>query len=327
MNPRIGLNPRSLRKMDGNRSSIGSPDSSKPSDLPVGDELAQAQPAGDDTDDDIYVYASLLYDPALVHSPENTKASFNRPCPFYLLEHQWTRLGVANWSKSHSPNSHGSPSHFLHGLMCAVRAYQRSHRDLSQSICLRVRVHSHCSGKITTHITIPAPRPALSAMFPQTFGVPAYLPKTEWTIVLDTQPTEVAESTMYKTSDRSPYARARASAAVSEPWRLKREVLLYNTDGEMLDATSSTPYFFRNGRWVVPTSASGGLQGTTRRWALEHGVAHEGVVTKDSLKIGEFVCLSNGFWGFFYARLVAQDPRLIPPTEDECRRIEMLMRG
>lgn len=304
--------------MDGNPSSDNMPGS-----LTIPWTINEAP----DSNEEIYVYASLLYDPALVHSPENTKASFKRPCPFYLLEHQWTRLGVANWSKSRAPNSHGSPSRFLHGLLCAVKAYQRSHSDLPRSARLRVRVRSHASGQMTTHITIPAPRPIPSALFPPTFGLPDRLPKTEWTIILDTQPTEIAESTMYKTSDRYPYARARASAAVADPAVLKREVMLYNTDGEILDTTSSTPYFFRDGRWVAPASASGGLQGTTRRWALEYGVVDEGVVRKDGLKVGEIVWLSNGLWGFFYARVVIQEPRMTLPSVEECRRIEMQMRG
>lgn len=38
--------------------------------------------------------------------------------------------------------------------------------------------------------------------------------------------------------------------------------------------------------------------GTTRRYALEQGLCEEGIVMKDSIKVGEKVVLSNGVRGF-----------------------------
>ncbi|KAK5164776.1 Aminodeoxychorismate lyase [Saxophila tyrrhenica] len=280
--------------------------------------------AGDDNEEP-YIYASIRYDPALLRSSANAKASFNRPCPFYLLEHQWTRLQVANWSKDRPPNSHGSPSRFMHGLLSAVVQYQKEHPG-SKDTCLRLRIRSYASGQMTSEVSPPRVLTPVNLLFPTTFGHPDHLPKTEWTIVLDNQPTETNESTMYKTSDRKPYVRARISASLTDVEQ-PREVLIYNSDGEVLDATKSTPYFFRGGKWLVPASASGGLQGTTRRWTLENGVASEGVVGKDSLAVGETIWLSNGVWGFYYAKFVALEQGKAPPSEAECRQIEEQMRG
>jgi len=36
----------------------------------------------DGVEEEPYIFATLRYDPILTKSAENTKASFNRPCPF-----------------------------------------------------------------------------------------------------------------------------------------------------------------------------------------------------------------------------------------------------
>ena len=139
----------------------------------------------------------------------------------------------------------------------------------------------------------------IDALFPTSFEVKPKAP-TDWTIVLDSQATEPSEGTMYKTNDRSVYGRARDAAQIVT-YQLPKEVLLWTSDKTVLDGSICTPYFFREGQWVTPESAAGGLQGTTRRWALEQKLCVEGSITLDSLQDGETVWLSNAVRGYFWA--------------------------
>ena len=71
----------------------------------------------------------------------------------------------------------------------------------------------------------------------------------------------------------------------------------------MTEGTYTTVYFRRDdgeGKeiWVTPRWQAGGNQGTTRRWALENGLAKEEIVMRESVKKGEVVWLSNGVRGF-----------------------------
>jgi hypothetical protein len=124
------------------------------------------------------------------------------------------------------------------------------------------------------------------------------------------------------------YNMARQRAHINLPD--KKEVLLVNEDdGSIMEGSMTTPYFWRDGRWVTPPvsqryspkSGSGGQDGTSRRWALERleplprhqerdeltvrcrGVAVESVVTVTSLVDGEECWLSNGVRGFFFGRI------------------------
>lgn len=65
-----------------------------------------------------------------------------------------------------------------------------------------------------------------------------------------------------------------------------------------MEGTLTTPYFFREGRWITPAEECGGNRGTTRRWALDAGLCEEGVVGRESVREGEVVWLSNGARGF-----------------------------
>lgn len=275
---------------------------------------------------DPYIYTSVRYDPIFKDSPENTAASFNIPCPFYMIEHHWTRLQVANWSaqfwpKGLSPKAHERPAEFLHGLLCAVRQWQESHpKEAAWAESLRIRRRSYASGKVTTEIW-QIPRKPLADFFPVTFNLSKEdATRTEWTVVLDNQPTVATEATMFKIWDRTPQSRARADAGIFSLATTK-EVLLYNPANEILDGSNSTPYFFRKGRWVTPISSSGGLQGTTRRWALEKGLCTEAVISTDSFVDGEIVWFSNAVKGFFWGIYHARDPDLRPPSAAQCRHV------
>jgi len=86
------------------------------------------------------------------------------------------------------------------------------------------------------------------------------------------------------------------------------EVLLFNESGLITEGSLLTPYFYRNGGWVTPAVEGddvGGQRGTSRRWALESGMAVEGTVDVRTLRVGERVWLSNGVRGFGWGKIMA----------------------
>ena len=177
------------------------------------------------------------------------------------------------------------------------------------------------SGEFTVGVSAVAPVP-LSQLFPERLPEPPVVPAggcpsdpdagpkpgaAVWQIVLDTQPTSQSAYTRYKTTARGAYEAARGRAGIHS-WADLREVVLWNAAGEATEG-SLTSVYVRDGAgaaWVTPAvAASGGQQGTTRRWALEHGLAAEGVVAAAAaLPAGSWAVLSNGvrgFWGGWVA--------------------------
>jgi hypothetical protein len=285
--------------------------------LQLGGEAGPTAPAN--ATEERFVFTTIRYDPQLVHSAENTIVSCNKPCPFYMFEHHYTRLQVAKWnlaswaddtaegSSSRSAEakellrkSPGSPAELLHGLLSAIETWKKTYPTVEPE-SLRVKLRLYTNGQIRTEIFNPIPRLPLTTLFPTSFGTPAELRdrgKIEWTISLDTESTEPTESTIIKTYDRSAYDRARSAAKITS-FAEQREVLLYTAQGLILDGSLSTPYFYRGGRWVAPSSNTGGQQGSTRRWALGKGLAAEDDVEVKSLAEGEVVFMSNAIKGFF----------------------------
>lgn len=260
-----------------------------------------------DEEQEPYVYTSIRYDTRLLKCDKNTAASCNKPCPFYMLEHHWTRLQIAKWSTFFfaddrpRPNS-GGPSVLFQSLLNAVKQWHEKHPGETPE-ALRIKIRAYVGGKFRTEIYHPLKTIPISCLFPPTFEVFLHQQKSDWTIVLDTEPTEPAESTMFKTNDRSVYGRSRIDAGIMN-FAQPKEVLLFTPDNMVLDGSICTPYFYRNGQWVTPESSAGGLQGTTRRWALEQKLAVEEMVPVSSLRHGEIIWLSNGVRGFFWALYV-----------------------
>lgn len=156
---------------------------------------------------------------------------------------------------------------------------------------------------------------------------------------IDTQATASTLFTSHKTSHRAPYdtARSRSHSPRLTPTTppTTAEVLLFNPQSEITEASFSTVYFFRGGQWVTPRASCGGNLGVTRRRALMEGFCVEGVVVlrlndvatdtgatgpdpwqserqieKDregdepwQIQPGEVVWLSNAVRGFFMARV------------------------
>ncbi|KAI0433548.1 putative 4-amino-4-deoxychorismate protein [Xylaria sp. FL1042] len=133
----------------------------------------------------------------------------------------------------------------------------------------------------------------------------------DYEILVDGQTTLKSEFTHFKTTHRPMYEEARQRAGINNPTD-RREVLLINqNDGSIMEGSITTPYFWRNGKWVTPPVArefnlaegSGGNSGTSRRWALERNLVVEDVVHSDSLVDGEECWISNGVRGFIHCKV------------------------
>lgn len=107
-------------------------------------------------------------------------------------------------------------------------------------------------------------------------------------------PIEPSLFTAHKTTQRTQYNEVRGSIP------LEVEILLQNEKGEISEGCITTPYFWRGGRWVTPPADAGGNLGTTRRWALEQGLAVEETVMAKDVNVGEKIWVSNGVraWGW-----------------------------
>ena len=143
--------------------------------------------------------------------------------------------------------------------------------------------------------------------------------KTCYRVIVDYIPTNISHFTWLKTGKREHYNAARdRMAAILQTLRSQEkdadttavtrncEVLLFNPNGEITEASIASVYFFRGGKLVTPPIGPeyGGLSGTARRWALERGLCGEQVVRREDVVEGEMVWLSNGVQGFVPGMIV-----------------------
>ena len=117
-------------------------------------------------------------------------------------------------------------------------------------------------------------------------------------IHVDTAPTVPSLFTTHKTNHRPHYDVSRSRTGITHLPATSAEVLLFNPNGEIMEASLSTVYFLRGGKWITPQGEIGGNIGVTRRWALNQRLCVEGVVTIQSLKQREVIWISNAVRGF-----------------------------
>ncbi|EJD54469.1 D-aminoacid aminotransferase-like PLP-dependent enzyme, partial [Auricularia subglabra TFB-10046 SS5] len=113
-------------------------------------------------------------------------------------------------------------------------------------------------------------------------------------VSVDTVATPASAFTRNKTTRRDHYNVARERAGIRSRGE-RREVILYNEDGEVTEGSVTNVSFWRDGRWVTPNTSSGGLPGTVRRWLLGQGRIMEGIVRRDDIRDGEYVMLTNSW--------------------------------
>ncbi|EKD16835.1 aminodeoxychorismate lyase [Drepanopeziza brunnea f. sp. 'multigermtubi' MB_m1] len=281
---------------------------------------------------DFELFSSLRYDPLLTPLAVNTEAWDGEEklfSPFYMLPYHRDRMLQAaehfGWTKA-ADTIRGTEgfNHLLKTLTASI--------DTQSPTPARVKARLSHDGAISVESStaIPAvtrwnlyperiPHPSSDAasqmmrVSPSTGGaltlgdgdaVYGDAPKgPAWEVLPDTVRTAPSPFTSYKTTSRDVYSSARERVGITGMAE-KREVLIVSEkEGEIMEGSLTSVFFWRDGKWTTPPVSSGGQIGTTRRWALEKGLCVEGIVKVDSLVDGEECWISNGVRGFQYGKI------------------------
>ncbi|KAF7929696.1 hypothetical protein EAE99_004600 [Botrytis elliptica] len=277
------------------------------------------------------LFTSLRYDPLLLQSPQNIESwplPTPTPSPFYMLPYHRDRLLQAATHFSFPPailaiSGTSGFQNLLSALSTSI--------DTQSPTPLRVRIVLDHKGTLTIESN-PIPPVPLSNLFPTrlpppssisppptryispltggalTLGPNTTLPSdptisSPWTIIPDLTPTIPTPYTSFKTTSRSQYDTARSRAHIPTFTSPQEVLLISSKAGEIMEGSLTTPFFYRDGKWVTPSESSGGQIGTTRRWALEKGICEESTITLDSLTEGEECWISNGVRGFTWGKI------------------------
>ncbi|KAI1389748.1 aminotransferase [Hypoxylon trugodes] len=269
---------------------------------------------------DFQIFTSIRYDPSLLKVPElgfNNVGWNQNPSPFYMLDFHRDRMLRAavywDWNAAIATLSGEKGIENLQSFLKTNAAGLGSGPH-------RVMITLASDGTLG-YQTSPLPETHINNLHPESLPSPnsddldsvgkgkVVVQDPLYDILLDSQKTAKSEFTHYKTTFRDIYNSARKRAQIN-PGE-KKEVLLVNEDGQVMEGSISTPYFWRDGKWVTPpipseydaSQGSGGNDGTTRRWALERNLAIEQVVLVDSLLDGENCWISNGLRGFISGKV------------------------
>ncbi|KAK4251728.1 aminotransferase [Corynascus novoguineensis] len=272
-------------------------------------------------DDDFQIFTSLRYDPILLQVPaknlSNSGWNWTNTSPLYMFDYHRDRMlrAATHWGWSAAVEVLQGDS----GLQ-RLAEFVRSNIGENQQSPLRVKICISKAGELSLS-SGPVPEVTLGNLFPERFpspgssgsdGASASLPSkaTAYEVLVDSPKSARSEYTHFKTTKRAVYdeAKKRARIGLTD----KKEVLIvHEADGTVMEGAITTPYFWRGGKWVTPAvsrvynpkEGSGGQDGTSRRWALERGIAVEGTIAANSLVDGEECWLSNGVRGFFFGRV------------------------
>jgi hypothetical protein len=287
---------------------------------------------------DFLLFTSLRYDPLLLSLPANTssflpsnpqESTHTKPSsPFYMASFHRDRILQAaehfKWSAAASKiRGPEGFSFFLEALHDAI--------DTNSPQPLRVRVLLSRSGEITVECS-PVPQVSQWNLFPRRLPPPRGRTKNvkvspltggaltlgssdsiygdpetspEWEIIPDPASTEPSAFTSHKTTSRDMYNAARERAGIRDGMERKEVLICCSgaSEGEVMEGSLTSCYFWREGQWTTPRIEAGGQDGTTRRWALEKGLCVEGTVRMKSLREGEECWISNGVRGFSLGRV------------------------
>lgn len=245
---------------------------------------------------DFQLFTSLRYDPLLATLPVNTEsweAGSSSSSPFYILPFHRDRMLQAaehfGWNvAAHRIQGPGGFDLLLKTLNESV--------DTQSSTPLKVRVVLSYDGSIVIESS-PAARVTEWNLFPARLpppsgeGEPKVSPLTgglctsgdqdpihgdpvaqnPYDVLVDTVKTTPSLYTSYKTTSRDMYTKARDHVEIKD-FAEKREVLIISQkEGEIMEGSMTSVYFWRGGKWVTPSTVSGGNIGTSRRLALKRG--------------------------------------------------------
>jgi 4-amino-4-deoxychorismate lyase len=276
-------------------------------------------------DPDFQLFSSLRFDPVLLECKENSELALG-PTPFYMLSHHRDRLLQAaehfQWRKAIAQISGTNGLlYFTETLKAAI--------DPSETKSLRVKALLDHNGTITVE-TSETPKVPLENLFPARIPSPRSLelqesllvggatmaaPRDEvsghgnpqqnsaWTILSDSVKTNPSSFTTYKTTHRDMYTNARARMGINSFTEPNEVLIISESDGEIMEGSLTSVFFWRSGRWVTPPISSGGQTGSTRRWLIQKGMCEEEVVRNDSLVDGEECWVSNGVRGWIWGRV------------------------
>ncbi|KAH7266482.1 aminotransferase [Fusarium solani] len=267
--------------------------------------------------DEFSLFTSMRYDPKLQklrqHGLNGEGWNFENESPLYMLDFHRDRLlrAATHWNW-----------HPAIDRLSGVSGLQSLAQLIDEAVgsppgtALRLRIVVSREGDIRVE-KFNVPEAPLENLLPRRLPVPSSGSSADeprkspsYTLLVDQASTSRSEYTHFKTTKRAMYDAASQRAGIS-PADLA-EVLVINQDyGSVMEGTRTTPYFWRDGRWVTPPISAkfswdegcGGQDGTSRRWALERGLAVEEAVNVKSLTDGEECWLSNGVRGFMSATI------------------------
>jgi 4-amino-4-deoxychorismate lyase len=239
---------------------------------------------------DFQLFSSLRYDPALLQLPGLSQAGWNSQnrSAFYMLDFHRDRMlrAATYWGWDEAIDILRGES----GLR-KLEDFLLQELGPQEAVPKRVKVLISKNGILQCESSA-IPERNLANLFPSELPTPGkefeevaeLLPQKTpiFEVIVDVGKTIPSEYTHFKTTKRDMYDSARHRASIGPPD--PRETLLVNEEtGSIMEGTLTTPYYWRNGRWVTPPVGvqyrlglgSGGQDGTTRRWALErYGSPH-----------------------------------------------------
>ncbi|RDA83213.1 hypothetical protein CP532_4362 [Ophiocordyceps camponoti-leonardi (nom. inval.)] len=258
-----------------------------------------------------FLLTSLRYDVELKRlftgDPRHNGWNYNHKSPLYMLDfHRDRLLRAAEHWKWNTAVEKLSGNEALHEL---ARMAQDAVVDATKPQRIRILVNNQ--GTFTFQM-FDTPSQPLENLYPRILTPPSLMAGPDeqlhppcFDLVVDDSATQRSEFTHFKTTRRAVYDAARQRSGI-KPGDLSEVLILNADDRSVMEGSITTPYFWRHGRWVTPPvsprfsldKGSGGHDGTSRRWALERGLAIEEAVQVDSLSDGEECWISNGVSGF-----------------------------
>jgi branched-subunit amino acid aminotransferase/4-amino-4-deoxychorismate lyase len=236
--------------------------------------------------DDFYLFTSMRYDPRLEHIQScglgSKSWNFENSSALYMLDFHRDRLlrAATHWKWQAAVDRLSGDS----GLL-SLASLVSGNVETSQQTSLKIKLVVSRQGDIKVE-QLKIPDVSLQNLFPARLPHPTRASLDDeperamvFTLLVDRTATTRSEYTHFKTTKRDMYdaARQRAGITYADP----AEVLVIDQcDGSIMEGTFTTPYFWRDGRWVTPPVAAhfsrdegcGGQDGTSRRWALERYV-------------------------------------------------------
>lgn len=130
-----------------------------------------------------------------------------------------------------------------------------------------------------------------------------------WRVYLNEKPITRSPFTSFKTTHRCHYNQARDLLKLIDlgPSE-KKEILLHNEEGEVMEGSITNVAFKIDGRWITPSLSSGCLLGVMRHYLLRVGIIQEGDIYLEELRHEQSVLLFNGVIGVVQGKLVMRKP-------------------